>query len=215
MDKQKNDLISKPSQLDGNHHTERRRRGEILEQAILEATWDELSEVGYKRLTIDRIASRAKTNKTTIYRRWANKSNLVLAAAHNHVLSPNKSIPNTGNLSDDVLILLRTLAQPLQIIGAETLHGLMVEHLSKDVISSIHPGTEDKFIVDMTKILKNAELRGEVNLEKISRRIISLPADLLRYEVLTTYESVYDKTLKEFVDDIFLPLVTQIGRAHV
>ena len=59
----------------------------------------------------------------------------------------------------------------------------------------------------MITILKNAELQGEVNLEKISPLIISLPLDLLRYEILVTHEPISDKTINEIVDDIFLPLV--------
>jgi hypothetical protein len=56
-------------------------------------------------------------------------------------------------------------------------------------------------------ILKNAEMRGEVNLEKISPRILSLPADLLRYQLLMTHEPISDKIISEIVDDIFLPLI--------
>jgi len=53
------------------------------------------------------------------------------------MLSPIKEIPNTGNLSNDVLILLKTIAYPFKIIGDETIHGLMVEHLGEH-----HPGTD-------------------------------------------------------------------------
>lgn len=59
----------------------------------------------------------------------------------------------------------------------------------------------------MMTILKNAETRGEVKLDKISPRVISLPADLLRYEILTIHKPISHKTIDEIVDDIFLPLV--------
>ena len=114
-------------------------------------------------------------------------------------------------LRNDVLILLLGIAQPLQAIGAKTIHGLMVERLGIDLISSLsqvrQPGTENKFTTAMMTILKNAELRGEVNLGKISPRVISLPADLFRYEILLTQEPISDKTITEIVADIFLPLV--------
>jgi hypothetical protein len=38
-----------------------RRRGQILEDAILEGAWQELSEVGYNRLTMEGVAARART----------------------------------------------------------------------------------------------------------------------------------------------------------
>lgn len=37
-----------------------RRRGEVLENDILQAVWDELAEVGYTRLTMEGVAARAK-----------------------------------------------------------------------------------------------------------------------------------------------------------
>lgn len=194
-----------------NHRVETRRRGEILESAILQAAWDELSEVGYANMTMERVAARARTNKAVVYRRWANKAKLVVAALSKHMPRPANAVPDTGDLRNDVLILLHGIAQPLQTIGAETIHGLMVEYISKDLISSIpqimHPGTESKLTTAMVTILKKAELRGEVSLEKISPRIISLPIDLLRYEIFTTHEPISDKTINEIVDDIFMPLV--------
>lgn len=206
-------LISRTDQsvVDENYNTGKRRRGEALEDDILQATWDELSKVGYARLTIEGVALRAKTNKSVIYRRWANKGKLVVDALHKHVISNSKGVPDTGDLSNDVFILLQRIAQPLQIIGADTLHGLMVEHIGEDLISSIpqkiHPGTEYKLTTAMMTILKNAEVRGQVSMEKITPRIVSLPLDLLRYEILTAHEPISDKTLTEIVDDIFIPLV--------
>ena len=207
------DLLSSSDKYtcDENYNTGKRRRGEVLEDDILQAAWDELSKVGYVHLTIEGVAMRARTNKSVVYRRWANKGKLVVDALHKHVLSHTEGVPDTGNLSNDVLILLRRIAQPLQMIGADTLHALMLEHLSEDFISStpeiVHTGNEGNLTISMMTILKNAELRGEVNLEKITPTIISLPLDLLRYKILTTHEPISDKTLTEIVDDIFMPLV--------
>jgi AcrR family transcriptional regulator len=213
MDEQKSDRRSRSGQTSSeeNHCRRARRRGEILETVILQAAWDELSEIGYTHLTIERVAARAKTNKAVIYRRWENKAKLVVAALRKHVPKPAKEVPDTGDLRNDVLILLRGIVQPLETIGAETIHGLMVEYISKDLIASIpqimHQGTESRLTTAMKTILKQAELRGEVSLEKINPRIISLPINLLRDEILTTHEPISDKTINEIIDDIFLPLV--------
>jgi AcrR family transcriptional regulator len=196
---------------DGNYNTGKRRRGELLEEDILQAAWEELSTVGYARLTIEAVALRAKTNKSVVYRRWANKGKLVMAALHKYVLSNSQGVPDTGDLSKDVFILLQRIAQPLQLIGADTMHGLMVEHLGENIMSSIHQekhlGISGNLSTDMMTIMKNAELRGEVKLEKLLPRIISLPVDLLRFEILTSHEPITDKTLREIVDNIFMQLV--------
>ncbi|ACL16231.1 TetR/AcrR family transcriptional regulator [Methanosphaerula palustris] len=213
MEEQKSDQISRPDRSTGDErrHTGNRRRGEILEAAILQAAWDELFDGGYTHLTMEGVAARARTNKAVLYRRWANKAKLVAAAISKHVPRPTGDVPDTGDLRNDVLILLHGIAQPLQIIGAETMHGLMVEYLDKDMISSfpqrMHPGTESRLTTAMMTILKNADTRGEVKLDTISPRVISLPAVLLQYEILTTHEPIADTTIDEIVDDIFLPLV--------
>jgi AcrR family transcriptional regulator len=208
LDEQKSNQCSQLGQSisDENHQTEARRYGEVLENAILQAAWDELSEVGYAHLTMEAVAVRARTNKTAVYRRWPNKSELVVAALGKYGPKFDIEAPNTGDLRNDVLILLRSIAQPLQIIGAETIHGLMIEYLGKDLIIK-RPGAEDELATAMMTILKNAELRKEVNLKNISPQVISLPADLLRYEFLTTHAPVSDETVKGIVDDIFMPLV--------
>ena len=50
------------------------------EQEILDAALEVLAEVGYDRLTMDAVATRAKASKATLYRRWTNKLTLVIDA---------------------------------------------------------------------------------------------------------------------------------------
>ena len=49
-------------------------------QGVLSAVLQELSRVGYRGLRIEDVALRAGVNKTTVYRRWPTKIELVRAA---------------------------------------------------------------------------------------------------------------------------------------
>lgn len=60
----------------------------------------------------------------------------------------------------------------------------------------------------MEMILDRAAARGEIDPARLTRRIITLPSDLLRHEALMTLRPVPRSTILEIVDDIFLPLVT-------
>lgn len=189
-----------------------RRRGEVLEEAILLAAWEELSQTGYTHLTMESVAARAGTNKAVLYRRWANKTELVMAALRKYLPKITNGIPNTGNLRDDVYTYLHARVEPLKTVGAQTIRGLMMDPLVWRKIMTSMPQivqrrSESKMMAAMTAILKNAELRGEVRLEKLPPRIISLPFDLLQYELITKREPISDETIAEIVDDIFLPLV--------
>ncbi|SFC39103.1 transcriptional regulator, TetR family [Nocardioides terrae] len=70
------------------------------ELEILEATLATLGEVGYDRLTMDAVATRAKASKATLYRRWSSKANLVVDALA-HSKGPHE-FPDTGSLRGDL-----------------------------------------------------------------------------------------------------------------
>lgn len=57
-----------------------RPRREGLDEAILEATLEELARVGYARMTVARVAERAHTTKPTVYDRFATKAELAARA---------------------------------------------------------------------------------------------------------------------------------------
>lgn len=70
------------------------------ELEILEATLAVLADVGYDRLTMDAVATRAKASKATLYRRWTNKVSLVIDALV-HSKGPHEA-PDTGSLKGDL-----------------------------------------------------------------------------------------------------------------
>ena len=189
-----------------------RRRGEILEEAILLAAWEELAETGYTRLTMENVAARAGTNKAVLYRRWKNKSELVMTALKKYLPKITDEIPDTGDLRSDVYTYLHARVEPLKTIGAQTIRGLMMDPwVWRNVMATmpqiVQKRSENKLAAAMKAIMKNAELRGEVCIEKLPPRIITLPIDLLQYEVITKQGPVSDATIAEIVDDIFMPII--------
>jgi len=186
-----------------------RRRGDVLENAILSAAWEELRETGYSKMTMEAVAVRAQTNKTAVYRRWPSKAKLIVASMIKYMPKPSLDAPNTGSLREDVLVLLERIIKPMQLIGAETIHGLMVDLYGDDVHANLtlSPRAEDPLSIAMMNILQSAEQRGEVELEKLPERVVTLPIDLVRLEILTTHTPLTDEAVIEIVDSIFLPLV--------
>ncbi len=71
------------------------------ELEILEATLEVLADVGYDRLTMDAVATRAKASKATLYRRWTNKVSLVIDALL--VQKDTPLLPDTGSLRGDLI----------------------------------------------------------------------------------------------------------------
>jgi TetR/AcrR family transcriptional regulator of autoinduction and epiphytic fitness len=82
---------------------ERSRR--VIRQAALE----ELGEVGYGAFTIEAVAARAGVGKSTIYRHWRDKVDVIADAfesAHDHLV-PDVS---AGTAAERVAVLLRHVA---------------------------------------------------------------------------------------------------------
>ena len=78
-------------------------------QAILEATLSLLAEAGYEAMSIEAIASRAGVGKTTIYRRYAGKEELVAAAIES--IREEVVIADTGSLWSDLDMIVENAAQ--------------------------------------------------------------------------------------------------------
>ena len=74
-------------------------------QAILHATLELFADEGFDAMSIEAIAERAGVGKTTIYRRWDSKEELMLDAARS--LQAEFPIVDTGNLRDDMIHLLK------------------------------------------------------------------------------------------------------------
>ncbi|MFL6072647.1 MAG: TetR/AcrR family transcriptional regulator [Mycobacteriales bacterium] len=179
----------------------RRRRGATLEDAILAAVWDELTAHGYAALTMEKVAVRAQTSKQVLYRRWRNRAELVLTAVRHRWSSLADDTPDTGTLRGDIVALLERMARRYREIGPDVAHGLMAEmdDLSPEFLNVVQ-GT-------MRTLLLRAEARGEVRLDAIPARAVTLPADLLRHEMLLTNRPVTEAAITEIVDGIYLPLL--------
>jgi AcrR family transcriptional regulator len=73
--------------------------------AVLRATAEELGLRGYAALRVDAVAERSGVNKTTIYRRWPTKVDLVTAAIRHYADAPEA--PDEGTVRADLLALVQ------------------------------------------------------------------------------------------------------------
>jgi len=76
---------------------------------MLQATLELLGEVGFEAMSIEAIATRAGVGKTTIYRRYSTKEELVADAIE--TIREEVVIPDTGSLWDDLDMLIENAAQ--------------------------------------------------------------------------------------------------------
>jgi AcrR family transcriptional regulator len=97
-----------------------RGRAERVVTAVLRATHEALGRVGYSALRIEEVAARSGVNKTTIYRRWPTKAELV--AASMRAADEEQEQPDTGTLRGD---LLHVLLQSIRMCQTPTGRGIV------------------------------------------------------------------------------------------
>lgn len=189
--------------------TQTRRRGAELEAAILDAAWEQLIAEGYERFTIDTVTARARTSKPVLYRRWKTREDLLRATVRHRGAADSPSIPDTGTLRGDLLTLLtraNTTRNPMAALVSSMLGsyynqtGPTPAELREAFLSERDSAVE--------QVVNRAVERGEIDPARLTPRIIDLPFDLFRHEMMMTLKIVPDHVLRQIVDDIFIPLVT-------
>ncbi|MDX6355938.1 MAG: hypothetical protein QOF98_2841 [Streptomyces sp.] len=78
-----------------------RPRSADADRAILAATRSALVELGWSGLTLGDVAARAGVAKTTLYRRWAGKNELVVDAVA-ALFEEQLELPDLGSLEADI-----------------------------------------------------------------------------------------------------------------
>ncbi|MDV9170237.1 TetR/AcrR family transcriptional regulator [Streptomyces sp. W16] len=139
-----------------------RPRSTTADTAILAATREALVELGWSKLTLGDVATRAGVAKTTLYRRWAGKNELVVDAVAE--LFDELHLPDRGTLAADiegvVLQFAAILARPEAKSG---LMAVVAESVRDDALRD----RIRESIVDRQKCLvvegrARAQARGEL-----------------------------------------------------
>jgi AcrR family transcriptional regulator len=188
----------------------RRRRGQQLESALLDAAWDELVAVGFANLTMESVATRAHTGIAVLYRRWPNKHELVLAAiAHYGHVHPIET-PDTGTLRGDLLALLTAFSKAratfIAVLAAAGFSGLLAD-------TGLTPAqARDKLLRDQRIrsdqiIYQRAHDRGDIVLDRIPPAVLAMPFDLVRHDLLMNLNPLRPKRIHSIIDELFLPLL--------
>ena len=188
-----------------------RRRGVRLEDAILDAAWAELVERGYPGLTLEGVAKRAGTSRPVLHRRWPSRTALATAALGRHIEQNPIVVPDLGSVRGEIGLLLRQLsdrARPDLIRLIFDMQKDLADNHSN--LATLRANLRARIVNSdvMQPILARAIDRGEIAVARLTPRIVSLPTDLARHEILMTFEPLSDEAIKEIVDEVFLPLVS-------
>ncbi len=141
---------------------------------------DHLQRYGYSGLTIERVSSESGVAKTTIYRRWASKADMVFDLTI-HRLEEDAIAIDTGSLEGDILALSeRTVFTVMESPGREILPGLLADVAADP---ELRKRMRDGFVTPAREIIETmfaraaarGEFAGQVDLAEFHSTLLGVP----------------------------------------
>ncbi|MFJ1809661.1 MULTISPECIES: TetR/AcrR family transcriptional regulator [unclassified Streptomyces] len=186
-----------------------RRRGAVLERAILDATLEQLGTVGWNGLTMEGVAAGAQTGKAAVYRRWPSKEALV-ADALRAGLPRLDAVPDLGSVREDLMALcrdardamfsrpgfaLRSIIHECDPIQGERFHTLIVE------------GVVEPTVKLLREVVNRGIKRGEVRADAADGYVFDVIPAMMMYRTKMCGCEWNDRDLDEMIDRLMMPLL--------
>jgi AcrR family transcriptional regulator len=192
--------------------TTRRRPGrpsdEALTPQILRAALEELATSGFEALSVEQVARRAGTAKTSLYRRWPSKDDLIVDALRTFVSGTglvDAALADRGSLREDLLAHARQLVAALTPSRVAVLSGLLLALRTRPALADLVRGTlvgaEGRA---MQAIAERAARRGEIDPDRVPRIAGHVPASMIFMRLFVAGTPFTDPDIVEIVDDVVL-----------
>jgi len=193
--------ISKPTKTSS-------RRTKARSQAIIDAVLELIAEVGYDRMTMDMIASRAKASKATIYRHWPDKAALALDALRRHGSLVHDS-SDTGSLRGDLDLYVRNAVAATEGVDGALVVGLLTASPREPQLTAmLFQRLHEDHLPEITGLVDRARERHEFS-PAVDPLIITeiLPGTLIMH-ILVLGLPGDEPFIRRLVDDYLFPLLT-------
>jgi AcrR family transcriptional regulator len=178
-----------------------RPRGAPIAEAVLAATLEELATSGLENLSVERIAQRAEVNKTSIYRRWPTREDLVVAALEGVLENMTAQAPDTGSLRGDLLGLLWPV---VALMGDPMGRALLRASISESVGSKIAAlgarKLEEQAAHAVPLLVARAQARGEWSAGVRGEQLIFALVGAVIHRAMVEHVSITEPWLESLVD---------------
>ncbi|MDO3409833.1 TetR/AcrR family transcriptional regulator [Saccharibacillus sp. CPCC 101409] len=180
-----------------------RPRSEEVHAGILQATLDVLAEGGVDKLSIETVAQRAGVGKSSIYRRWGGKDELIVAALER--IKPEMNTDLHGDLPESLFALSSSFAQRMNNpLGRQMLSLLISTLAGSSPVSESYweqhslPKTQEISLL-VERFRESERLRGDVDLNVVTDFMVGFAVYRLLLKPAAG-EAELDAELKQAVD---------------
>jgi AcrR family transcriptional regulator len=162
-------------------------------EAVFAAAVAELSARAYADISVESIAARAGVHKTTVYRRWGSKPELIRQALAGAAVS-HIPVPDTGRVDEDLRALARAVQAVLSVPqGAAITRALIVGGLTSPEIAGVMSQFWAGRLAAISVIVDRAVARGELPAGTDPAALMHAMAAPLYYELLVTQVPVTER----------------------
>lgn len=168
---------------------------------ILRAALEELARADYGGLSYERVAERAGVNKTTVYRQWPTKAELVRAALESCVgmVSLGES---SGSLREDLLNIGRRFLEFASSFQGQGLVRLRLLDHPEPELAEMARALNERAMSQLTVVFAASVERGEMSPELDPRLVLELLTGPLHVRLFVKNERVDDVIISRIVDII-------------
>jgi AcrR family transcriptional regulator len=130
-------------------------------EGALEAARELLAEHGIDGFSVEEVVRRSGVAKSTIYRHWADRSELMVAALKSFM--PRLPTPNTGSLRDDLVACMSDLCELAAEARLRVLFlDLLTARATDPELARVLDRMEEEHDRPVRTVLELARARGEV-----------------------------------------------------
>jgi AcrR family transcriptional regulator len=183
------------------------RRGTQRREAICDAVFALLAEVGYDRMTMDLVADRAHASKATIYRVWPDKPQMVVEAILQR-FDGVPEIPDTGSLRSDLLAILGQACIVVNSAEGDVISGLMTAaSRNPQLATALHATLVETKKCLHEAVISKAAARGEIPADTDPALLHEVLHALVLSRKIWQNEPLTDEWAQHAADDILLPVL--------
>lgn len=177
-------------------------RSERVVAAVLDAALMELAAVGYTALRLDDVATRAGVAKTTIYRRWPAKFDLV-GDALRRVRAWHDPLPDTGDVRQDILQLVDRGIRLVNTSQGRAVARVMTTESGDTEFDHLARQMRDESRAYRTRIIQRAIDRGELPADTDAVIVMEAIFGPIMSRIVKFHEKV-DRATRERIIDLVI-----------
>jgi AcrR family transcriptional regulator len=169
-----------------------------------------VAEIGYNRITMDAVATRAQASKATMYRKWPGKADLVAEGLRRRCDAEAACIPDTGSLQGDLAAVVAQMCDGIAGDNGALFLGLLEAFRDDDVLRGLFKQQVTGRCGEVAAVVLGRTVDRDETLRDVDgKSVIELAFSQLFMATLMTGKPPTAVVQRCLVNEVLLPLLVE------